>query len=340
MKRLLSLNWLKQFSYIWQKKTLVNCFNNINTVVYQKDNLINFYDLKDNENKLVFSLQNDKLSSPTFVNKEKSKLAFLTKNNDDFWINIYDLEKQNLSRLALENKIENVSIINFDKLNNVYIYYKEQNINMWTIVLANEKETTPIIKNIIYPGLILTRAIEQIENTIVYPQCNKNCQFIFYNLIDKSTKNINITTEDGSPEIFNVEVLFYDEKASKIIYKIPDRNVAYIVEFNGYLWHHIYLEPAKENLIKINGILLDNQGNKKLLASSDYKKQAYIYDINYIGFKLIDLNNQLKVVDNQLNLPESCLLLENKDKQEFWLKDIVTEKEKLILEGKTYLQLF
>lgn len=326
-----------------RKDTLqTSCFNNISGVVYLQDNSIRLYELKNNEDKLLIDLENEKLASAVFINNEKDKLVFLTSDSNDFWVNQYSLINQELSKVILDKTISDVNIINIDQLANAYIYYQEKAGNSWTIALVTEKSTTPLIKDINYQGESLTSSVEQIENQIIYPECNpnnKNCIFISYNIKDKTSKNIEIAVEDGSIEVADVDLMFFDENSSKIIYQLPNKNIAYITDFDGYLWHHIYLSPFEGNQIKINGILVDSENNKKLLASSDFKSQAYIYDINYIGLKAIDLSQDLQVVDNQINIPKSCLLLKKKDNNSFWLKDFVLNEKKLILENKEYLLL-
>lgn len=338
-KNLLNPKFIIQTINLKRAKPSSSCFTNIGNIIYGKNNSFLSYDFNSNEEKLLFALEKGELSSPLFMNKKKNMLAFILKDNDGFWIYLYDIEQKQTSKLLLEGKIAKAGIINFDKLDNVYFYYKSLDDNFWTIALFNKLKINPFVKNISYSGINLTRSAEPINNIIIYPECNKSCQFMAYNIADKTTEKINIATEDGSPEVISLNMLFYDENTGKIIYQLPNKNVTLISDFKGYLWHHIYLEPAKGNIITINGMLTDSKGIKKLIAFSELKKQAYIYDINYIGLQMIDLKENQKVVEDQINSPQGCLLLEKRNIKEFAIKDINSLEEKILKTGVDYLQL-
>lgn len=327
--------FLRELSLLRFEPEEINCLNNTSSIIFQKDKQVFIQHPKDNQEKELFALGSEEIIGPAFLNKQKSLLAFITRG-ENFYFGTYNFNDHVFSKIALDKQINKAGIINFDQADGVFLYYKLQNSESWTIIRVANQEITSVIKDIIYPGDELTRAIEPIKEAIIYPVCQKTCQMILYNTATKQAQNITVANVDYAPEIDDLQILFYDEATGRIFYQQINKKIAYITDFQGYLWHNIDLEPGVDNLIKINGIVSDYQGRKKLLASSDTKKQAYLYDINYIGLKAIDLDANDQLLNDQFNLPSGCFLVKNKQNGIF-SKNTNSENVPFLSADKKYL---
>ncbi len=341
LKRLLNFQTMKKLISARQVKS-ESCQEKTDYIFSTQDHTILIRNLAEQKDITILLDLGETLEPPFFLNRARQKTGYLTKKDNQKIVNIYNLNNGHKQQSVLAANISQAGIINFDDFDNLYFYYQDK--DLWTIAIFNGSSSEIIVNNINYNGTNLTLAVEPIQNLIIYPECQSFCQFISYSIKDKSKKSnfisTELPTENSAYEVKNVNLLFFDEDLGRIIYEIPQNKVVYITDFNGYLWHHIYLEPVTGNAISINGILTDVRGQKKLIASSKLKKQAYVYDINFIGLKLLDLGNDFEVYDQPLNQPADCLLLEDKNKKEFIFKNVVTEKEEKISELTDYLQIF
>lgn len=313
----------------------ISCVERINYIILQKENKISIVNKKTLDTLLITLALNEELRSNIIFNNNRQEIVFLTEKDKQYLLNTYSLQAKTLNKTILEENITLADIINFDENDNLYFYVKKN--NLWSINKYKDFVVQPIITNISYSGNDLTKSVGIINNTIIYPECTTYCQFIFYNIIDQTKKNIDIATENqtenSAKDIKEVELLYFDESVGKIIYQLPQKQTAYITDFNGYLWHHIYLNPVADSKIRIDGILVDYQGRNKLIASSQQKKQTYIYDINNIGLKLIELGDQFTVVPDQVNTLGGCLLLKDQESK-YWLKNIESLKNELLTDGE------
>lgn len=312
--KFLTPSFFTQFSLLVKEPQEINCLNSTDSIIFQKDKKVIIWHPNNNQEKELFSLGDEEIIGSVLINKHKSLLAFVSRG-ENFNLSIYNFNTNVLSKTSLDKQINKAAIINFDQTDGIYLSYKSQDGESWTIARADDRGITPVIQNIIYPGEELTRAIEPIKEAIIYPVCQKNCQMILYNITTKQARNITIANVDYAPEIDDLQILFYDETIGRIFYQQTNKKISYITDFQGYLWHNINLQLGVDNLIKINGNILDYQGRKKLLASSDDKKQVYLYDIDYIGLKVIDIKAEDQLLNNQFNLPTGCILVQNKQNE-------------------------
>ncbi len=319
-------------------KKPTTCFSNIKSLIFIDSGIIYFENTITNQLVKIDSLNNETLTSRFYFYSDKKKIAYITKNGQKLTLNIFDLTGNKLSKIIFDyyNKL---NIIQWGKQTPViYLSYQDKD-NNWNIGFLQDEIIRPLVEKINFTKDTLIEAVEPIDELIIYPECSLQCHFVIYNLKTKSKQTTAVINEVKETEFFDINLNYFDTTLSRIIYQIPSSETTYIIDFNSYLWHHIIMQPATGNKISLKGIRTDFKGRKKLIVSSDYKKQAYIYDINYLGLQMIDLKENQKVVEGQINSPQGCLLLEKRNEKEFAIKDINSLEEKVLKTGVDYLQL-
>lgn len=340
------LNWKVYFSPQFfkniiqlNKKSLNRCLSNSPKYIAVKNNVIEYNDNQSNAI-IKFVLDDEEiLTSQFYLSAGKDKLAYLTLKNGTYIVNIKTIDKSYQQKVVIEN-IDKLSIIQWRSVNDdLYLAYKKD--SNWSIgyLPNNSKKIEILVEKINFNEDVFPQATQAISQYIVYPECIGNCRFTIYDLETSGKRNIIVANEESNKDVERVILIYFDDEARKLIYSLPqwEGKTLYISDFSGYLWHNIFLEPAENNRIEFKGILKDQQ-RKKILAYSKVKNQAYLYDIDYIGLKTVDMKKTDELIDDQVDLTHQCLVFKKSDK-EYWIKDIDSFKERLIDNNSDYFQL-
>lgn len=124
----------------------------------------------------------------------------------------------------------------------------------------------------------LSRSLEEIERYVIYPSCEKSCELHLYDLETSAITAMSVVTtgSDTHDDSFSdLELLFYDESRSRILFTSREQQKAYVVSYDvariedgrirPYLWHDIALKTNETTTQQIIGVAYDTLSQQHLL---------------------------------------------------------------------------
>jgi hypothetical protein len=271
-----------------------------------KIDLTNLYWLDDktifnNPNKPIQIVQSvfKPLEPIYYFNKNKQNLAYINSDND---LIISNLKDQNLSFKSLLPDYQIIKIINWDNDNSLYLALKQ---DTWAIIKISNNKVFILADKINYPHDQFGEAISIIDKNLVYPQCQKICEFVIKN-INNNGENIVPAIAHSNPSIRleDINYLFFDGLNELIAYENPkvDDPYLYIINFKGELIQSITLRTTPQTLIKFVGYYPDNQ--YLLLNSYNDKRkiqEIFAYSANFPSLRVLghyQNKQEIRALDN------------------------------------------
>jgi hypothetical protein len=267
-------------------------------------------------------------------------LACVLKKDALFKLKIFSLVDL---RLILEKDLEEkkaVGLAGWSDNEVIYLSFKGKD-DKWQIVsldLNNEEEFEILISDINFPKEKLTASLGKIKDKIVYPWCDDACYFSIFNLNEKKAEVDKIDI----PQIQisnNISFYYFSQSFDRIIYEALDKRDVYVIDFKGELWHRISLTDDANRFILFKGLNY-NLNNLYLLAYSEQRNEAYIYDLIYYGLKIVELDDCFSPAEYQVNNFTDDLLLKDKCRSGFLLKDLQTGENTDLVKEADYFKFF